>query len=152
MKRYFKYNNEDYDILKTGSIGAAATIAHDFFIAPSDSKNQESWLFSDKTAFITPTRTKRVVMRTLDYQRRRIIRNVSVLPSNGTHEYTFHDNSRLRKWELKDLDKTLVPRHTYFLVFCVCRSSRCMCCNCNQSFGRHKNSSPNLRSSCKWIT
>jgi hypothetical protein len=38
MKLYFNYNNDDYDIIKTGTIGAAATIAHDFFIAPSDSK------------------------------------------------------------------------------------------------------------------
>ena len=39
MKRYFNYNNDDYEILKTGTIGAAATITHDLFIAPSDSKN-----------------------------------------------------------------------------------------------------------------
>jgi hypothetical protein len=39
MKRYFNYNNDDYEILKTGTIGAAATITHDMFIAPSDSKN-----------------------------------------------------------------------------------------------------------------
>lgn len=38
MKRHFQYNNDDYDVLTTGTIGAAATIAHDFFIAPSDSK------------------------------------------------------------------------------------------------------------------
>ena len=40
MKRHFKYNNEGIDIAQTAAIGASATFAHDFFIAPSDSKQR----------------------------------------------------------------------------------------------------------------
>jgi hypothetical protein len=38
LKRQMGYNNEKFELLTTASIGAGATIAHDFFIAPSDSK------------------------------------------------------------------------------------------------------------------
>ena len=38
MKRQFRYANDDFDLIKTASMGAAATVAHDFFITPSDSK------------------------------------------------------------------------------------------------------------------
>jgi solute carrier family 25 (mitochondrial iron transporter), member 28/37 len=38
LKRYFHYENEQYEILHTAMIGAMTTFAHDFFITPSDSK------------------------------------------------------------------------------------------------------------------
>jgi Mitochondrial carrier protein len=38
MRRQFNYHNQKFDFFQTASIGAVATIAHDFFIAPSDSK------------------------------------------------------------------------------------------------------------------
>ena len=38
MRRHFGYNNESFNFLTTASMGAGATIAHDFFITPGDSK------------------------------------------------------------------------------------------------------------------
>lgn len=39
MKKTLKYNNDDFDLVTTAAIGATATIAHDFFITPGDSKH-----------------------------------------------------------------------------------------------------------------
>ena len=36
LKRIFEVKNEKYEFLSTALIGASTTIAHDFFIAPSD--------------------------------------------------------------------------------------------------------------------
>jgi hypothetical protein len=44
MRRHLRYNNDDFDIVKTATIGAAATLAHDFLITPSDS-NHLSYLY-----------------------------------------------------------------------------------------------------------
>lgn len=38
MKRQLNFNNEKIDLVTTATIGATATIAHDFFITPGDSK------------------------------------------------------------------------------------------------------------------
>jgi hypothetical protein len=50
LKRYFHYENQQYEILHTAMIGAMTTFAHDFFITPSDSKIDEFLLkCSDQT-------------------------------------------------------------------------------------------------------
>jgi hypothetical protein len=38
LKRFFSVKNEEYEFLSTAMIGASTTLAHDFFIAPSDGK------------------------------------------------------------------------------------------------------------------
>jgi len=38
MKKEFGYDNNDFDLMRTAAMGATATIAHDFFITPGDSK------------------------------------------------------------------------------------------------------------------
>jgi len=38
LKRYLEVKNEKYEFLTTALIGASTTVAHDFFIAPSDGK------------------------------------------------------------------------------------------------------------------
>jgi hypothetical protein len=37
LKRYFKFENQQFEIMHTAMIGALCTFAHDFFITPSDS-------------------------------------------------------------------------------------------------------------------
>ena len=99
MKRYFNYNNDDYDILKTGTIGAAATITHDLFIAPSDSKlsdfaNPVS-LYSGQTETLTKARPAGMGVRQTDNTRGGSISALSVLPRHCPHEYSFHDDCGL---------------------------------------------------------
>ena len=38
LKRLLNFKNEKYEFLSTAFIGASTTIAHDFFIVPSDGK------------------------------------------------------------------------------------------------------------------
>lgn len=38
MKMQFGFNNDRFDLVNTAAIGAAATIVHDLFITPTDSK------------------------------------------------------------------------------------------------------------------
>lgn len=40
LKKVFEVKNEEYEFLHTAMIGASTTIAHDFFIAPSDGKSK----------------------------------------------------------------------------------------------------------------
>ena len=41
LKRHLQVKNEQYEVLATAMIGASTTVAHDFFIAPSDGKRIE---------------------------------------------------------------------------------------------------------------
>jgi len=36
LKKRFEYENKDYEVFSTASIGALTTFVHDFFIAPTD--------------------------------------------------------------------------------------------------------------------
>jgi solute carrier family 25 (mitochondrial iron transporter), member 28/37 len=50
LKRYFKYENQNFEIMQTAMIGALTTFAHDFFITPSDMIKQRLQLCSHLTA------------------------------------------------------------------------------------------------------
>lgn len=41
IKRYYGFNNDEIELIKTASMGAVATVAHDFLITPSDSKRSK---------------------------------------------------------------------------------------------------------------
>lgn len=38
LKLFFKYNNDEFDLMQTLTIGCSTTFVHDFFITPSDGK------------------------------------------------------------------------------------------------------------------
>jgi hypothetical protein len=51
LKRFFHYENAQFEILHTAMIGALTTFAHDFFITPSDSMHNfliKEIIYSDK--------------------------------------------------------------------------------------------------------
>jgi hypothetical protein len=52
LKRFFHYENAQFEILHTAMIGALTTFAHDFFITPSDSMQTftlvKQIIYSDK--------------------------------------------------------------------------------------------------------
>ena len=50
LKEKLHYNNEEFEVLNTMLIGAAATFAHDFFITPSDVIKQRLQLCKNLTA------------------------------------------------------------------------------------------------------
>ena len=50
LKVFFAYNNDQFDLVSTLSIGCSTTFVHDFFITPSDGKQLETYSFSPKTA------------------------------------------------------------------------------------------------------
>jgi hypothetical protein len=48
VKRAYGFNNDELDLMRTASMGAVATLAHDFIITPGDSKKLKSnYRFSD---------------------------------------------------------------------------------------------------------
>jgi hypothetical protein len=50
LKVFFAYNNDQFDLVSTLSIGCSTTFVHDFFITPSDGKQLENKSFSPKIA------------------------------------------------------------------------------------------------------
>jgi hypothetical protein len=66
MKRHLNFNNEKIDLATTATIGATATIAHDFFITPGDSKIQDIGdliMISDQAKTLAPASPLRCQLR-----------------------------------------------------------------------------------------
>ena len=52
LKRFMEYENVEYEFLRTAIMGASTTVAHDFFIVPSDGNHNKNKLCSNKAEVV----------------------------------------------------------------------------------------------------